>query len=89
MAKAKEATGEKPAWLIHAEAHRADKRPVKWGGYLSDDGSKRLKTASLVLGMDQSTIVDALLCGCLVGFYSGWRNGPAAEAAPVGQTEAA
>lgn len=89
MARVKETTAEKPAWLAHAEAHRAEKRPVKWGGYLSDDGRKRLQTASLVLGLDQSAIVDALLCGCLVGFYSGWRNGPDKEAAPVGQTEAA
>lgn len=83
MAKAKRPADGRGEWVAAAEAKRPEKRTVKTGVYLTEDGAKRLRTAALVLGMDFSLIVDALLCHYLVGFYSGWRSGEAAEDVPM------
>lgn len=70
-----EADRDKPAWVATAKASIHSKRPIKKGVYLSEDGAKRLETAALVEGLDQSVIMDALLRTVLVGYYSGVRRG--------------
>lgn len=75
MAKSRKPTESGPDWETVRKTSRFEKRSIKTGVYLSDDADKRLKTAALVLGLDRSVIMDALLRHALVGFYAGWRRG--------------
>lgn len=85
MAKTRKQAESGPDWEVVRKASRLERRTVKTGVYLSEDGDRRLKTAALVLGLDRSVIMDALLRHALVGFYAGWRKGEDSEDLPSGQ----
>lgn len=87
MAKAKQAVEGEAEWKAAARTNRGVPRPAKIGAYLSDDASKRLKTAVLVEGLDQSVILDALIRTYLVGYYSGQRGVTAGEGETPGQDD--
>jgi hypothetical protein len=79
MAKAKREIEGEPEWRPAVRSGRDVKRSTKIGAYLSEDAAKRLKTAVLVEGLDQSVILDALIRTYLVGYYSGMRGGKDGE----------
>lgn len=73
--EANEADRDKPAWVVLGKANVHTKRPVKKGVYITEDAAKRLETAGLVEGLDQSVVIDALLRTVLIGYYAGVRRG--------------
>jgi hypothetical protein len=52
----------------------AIKQPVKKGFTLSADADRRLTTACLVEGINQSQMIERLITTHLVGYYSGRRG---------------
>lgn len=56
------------------ETNGATKPPIKTAVTLSHDAHKRLKTAVLVEGKDQSEIVEGLITSQLQGYFSGRRG---------------
>jgi hypothetical protein len=81
MAKSKGAVEGEPEWKATLRINRGSKRTSKIGAYLTEDGHKRLKTAVLVEGLEQSEILDALIRTYLMGYYSGQRGAKEGEEA--------
>jgi hypothetical protein len=83
MGRSRGQAEQEPEWKAAALASRHEKRPINTGVYLTEDSSKKLKTAALVEALDQSAIVNGLIQSGLKGYYSGRRERETGEDAQV------